>query len=227
MDDTPDDEVPAWFDEPRLVLNPACPTCHGSGVMRAGDHALECTCLLRQRVAHYLTPQYGSTINWAPRFQAAPYLHKDVLIENTADLPIHHFRSLAFAAVKSFLLVTGRQFSHSTLRPYEVSHRLLDAKNPQTIADLSQRIQLLVLHLGGDDPYRDTYATELPWLIRLRRDRGVVTWVISALPINGDVFAQRYAGVREPLQDCIAGGFVSLTVPPARATSRRRNGGAT
>ncbi len=217
MDDAPDDELPLWFNEPRLTLDSACPTCHGTGVMTEGGRSLECTCLLRQRVLHYLTPQYGPAISWNPNFPAEPYRHKDVFIENTDRLPVSQFRELAFAAVKSFLLVTGQQFSHRTLRPYEIFRQLFNTTDTQTFDDLSKRVQLLVFLFGGDDAPRSSYQTQIPWLIRLRRDHGVCTWLISTMPVSSSLFNERYPGVREPLLDCIKDGFVTLSLSSATA----------
>ena len=216
MDNSPDDDAPIPIDEPQFTLDPVCPTCHGTGVMEEGSRLLECTCVLRQRIAHYLTPQFGPEISWHHNFPAEQYMHKDVLIENTGQWSVLEFRRLAFAAVKSFLLLTGRRFSHRTVRPYEVFRHLFgnDAHGSE---ELFRGVNLLIILFGGDDPARNnTYPRELPWLIRTRRDYGLATWIISTAPLNGTLFNKQYPGLREPLLDCTA-DFVRLPLQPAPA----------
>ena len=152
MDNSPDDDVPIPIDEPQFTLDPACPTCHGTGVMQEGSRLLECTCVLRQRIAHYLTTQYGPEISWHHNFPAEQYMHKDVLIENTGQWSVSEFRRLAFAAVKSFLLLTGRRFSHRTLTPYEVFRHLFDYKGCAWLRGVVRGVNLLIILFGGDDP---------------------------------------------------------------------------
>jgi hypothetical protein len=216
MDELADD-VPVRFDEPRLNLDPACPICLGSGVMEGEARRLECTCLLRQRVVHYLTPQYGCKIGWDDNFQTQPYLHKDVLIENTRKLPVGHFRQSAFAAIKAFLLLTGMQFSHRTVRPYDIFRQLFDTKDTQGFEDLSRRVQLLVLFIEGNDSRKNSYQQELPWLIRRRRDAGVFTWIVSAIPLGEKEFSKCYPNLLGPLLTCIQDGFVPLNLKPVSA----------
>ncbi len=149
MDETGDDDAPIPIDEPQFTLDPACPTCHGTGVMQEGSRLLECTCVLRQRIAHYLTPQYGPEISWHHDFPAEQFMHKDVLIENTGQWSVSEFRRLAFAAVKSFLLLTGRRFSHRTVRPYEVFRHLFDTKDAHGFEELFRGVKLLVMLFGA------------------------------------------------------------------------------
>ena len=126
-----DYDLPSTFDEPRLTLDPDCPICHGTGVMQDNDRYLECTCLLRQRVLHYLTPTYGLGIAWDPNFEPQPYVGKGVCIRNDVDLPFQRFRQLAYGAIKSFLINTHRRYSHRTLTPYRSSARFLMGTMPR------------------------------------------------------------------------------------------------
>ena len=216
MDETTDADAAISIDEPHFALDPSCPTCLGTGVMEDGTRLMECTCVLRQRIAHYLTPQYGPEISWHHDFPADQFVHKDVLIENTDNIPAWQFRQRAFAAVKSFLLLTGRRFSHRTMRPYEVFRALFKTKDAHGFEELFRGVKLLVIIFGGDDPPRETYRRELPWLIADRRDYGLATWIISSAPSKGTLFDKQYPGLREPLLDCTA-DFVRLPLQLALA----------
>ena len=216
MDNPPDDDVPIPIDEPRFTLDPACPTCHGTGVMQEGSRLLECTCVLRQRIAHYLTPQYGPEISWDPHFRPAAYLDKDVLLENTGALGEPQYRELAFAAVKSFLLVTGQRFSHRTLTPYDIFLLYLANLKERGLDNLVARVDLLII-LFGIDPPSSSYQTVLPWLIRRRRDLGFSTWILSAIAPDTDAFETNYPRLREPLMKCISDGFAKLPIQPPAA----------
>lgn len=199
---------------------PDCPCCRGSGVVREARGLLECTCLLRQRAVHYLTPRYGPGITWDADFDPKAYQGRDVIIRNPARLSIPQFRQAAYSAVKSFLLTTGMRLSHSTLTPYDVFRHLFKTDDTQALHELSRALDVLVLIFEGDEP-RETYATQLPWLIRKRRDEGVATWLLLAIDTTDDRFGkdkgknyvQDYKRLADPLNECIADGFVELTLP--------------
>jgi len=214
MDDPAEDESPFLLDEPPFHLDQACVSCHGTGVMEGTRGLVECTCLLQQRVAHYLTPQYGPSINWDTNFPAESYRGANVLIANTTQLRVAQFRQQAFALVKSFLLLMDRRLSHQTLRPYEIFRYLFGAKDAVDVDKLTIQTQLLILVLNGDDPPRTAYATDIPWLIGTRQDHGVATWIISAIPPEDPLFEKRYQGLRAPLLDSMSSSFVTLPLPP-------------
>ncbi len=216
MNMTVDDDDAIPIDEPRFTLSADCPTCHGAGVMAEGRRLLECTCVLRQRIAHYLTRQYGPEISWHHNFPREQFMHKDVLLENTAALREPQYRKLAFAAVKSFLLVTGQRFSHRTLTPYDIVLFYLANLEERGLDNLAARVDVLIIRLGIDPPNK-SYQSVLPWLIRRRREFGFSTWILSAISPNSDAFEKNYPNLREPLMQCIADGFVKLPVQPPAA----------
>jgi hypothetical protein len=186
--------------------------------MEEAGRLYECTCLLRQRILHYLTPQYGPGIDWDTDFPAQQYLNHDVLIENITNQPMAQFRRSAFATIKSFLLLTGCQFSHRTVRPWDIFLQYLDGSDRRGFETLTSRIQLLVIVLNGDDPRREkNYPREIPWLIRKRHDQNLFTWVVSSIPLNEPLFEKRYAGLSEPLAACIEDSFVRLPFQPGSA----------
>lgn len=211
MDELDRDDVPIHVEEPHFVLDPTCPSCGGTGVMEEGSRLLECICVLQQRVMHYLTPTYGPDIPWDPDFPFDRYLGRDVLIENTRRLPAAQFRRRALSAVKSYLLLSGRRLSHRTLRPYEVFRQLFATADAPGFDELCSGAKLLVLSFDGDDPWKKTYPRELPWVLRLRRDHSLATWVISTMPLESPLFECRYLGLREPLIECTA-DFVRLSL---------------
>lgn len=210
-----DYDLPATFDEPRLALDPDCPICHGTGVRRDGGRPLECTCLLRQRVLHYLTPTYGPDIPWDPDFQPQPYISKNVFIQNQANLPLGQFRRLAYRLVKSYLITTHQRYSHRTLTPYELFRALFNGSDRAMLAQLTHDLGVVILVLNGDDySVPGTYPYQIPWLIRRRRDNGLQTWIILHLPLNSGVYKggynHPYGGLDKPLAECLADGFVEL-----------------
>jgi hypothetical protein len=212
MDELDRDDVLIHVEEPHFVLDPSCPNCGDTGVMEEGSRLLECICVLQQRVTHYLTPTYGTDIPWDPEFPFSRYVGKDVLIENSGQLPAALFRRRALGAVKSYLLLTGRRLSHQTLRPYEVFRRLFATDDAPGFEQLCSGVRLLILSFDGDDPWKKTYPRELPWVLRLRRDHSLATWIISTMPLKSPSFEDRYRGLGEPLSECSA-DFVRLHLP--------------
>jgi hypothetical protein len=214
-----DYDLPPTFDEPRLAVAPDCPICHGTGMMSEDGRLLECMCLLRQRVLHYLTPTYGPGIPWDPDFQPQPYIGKDVFISNDANLPFQRFRRLAYGSIKSFLINTHRRYSHRTLTPYDLFRALFDAHDAAGLTELTRNINILVLVLSGDDPpVKQSYKAQIPWLIHKRRENGAATWVVFGLTQHSGAFESCYTGLREPLTKCLAEGFVEL---PLRQGGKR------
>jgi hypothetical protein len=216
MNMTVDDDPPILIDEPRFTLDAACPTCHGTGVMEEGRRLLECTCVLRQRISHYLTPQYGPEISWHHNFPREQFMHMDVLLENTGALREPLYRELALAAVKSFLLVTGQRFSHRTLTPYDIFLLYLANLKERGLDNLASHVDVLIIRFGIDPP-NNSYQSVLPWLIRRRRDLGLSTWILSAMPPNTDAFEKNYPNLREPLMQCLVDGFAKLPIQPTAA----------
>lgn len=215
MDEASDD-IPLPSAGPILVPAPACPHCQGTGVVREAQILAECMCLRRQRVLHYLTPTYGPQIAWDPQFQPEPYRGKDVFIQNPDGLPIPEFQRVAYALVKSFLLTTGLRLSHRTLTPYEVFRRLFETTDARSLNELTGAADVLILFFGGDEP-RDTYATQLPWLIRKRRERHAATWLLMALGFDDSRFKKSYKELAEPLRECIADGSAAVPLPLVRS----------
>ncbi|MFL5281925.1 MAG: hypothetical protein ACJ8AW_13285 [Rhodopila sp.] len=206
-----DYDLPLAFDEPHLVVDPDCSICHGTGVMREDGRLLECTCLLRQRVLHYLTPTFGVGIAWDADFQPQPYVGNDVLLSNDGNLPFQRFRQLAYGAIKSFLINTHLQYSHRTLTPYELFRALYDGHDAAGLADLIRNINILVLVLSGDDPpAKHNYQFQIPWLLRKRRENAVPTWIVLGPALDSVAFKSCYGGLCKPLATCLAEGFIKL-----------------
>jgi hypothetical protein len=123
---------------------------------------------------------------------------------------------LALAAVKSFLLVTGQRFSHRTLTPYDIFLLYLANLKERGLDNLASHVDVLIIRFGIDPP-NNSYQSVLPWLIRRRRDLGLSTWILSAMPPNTDAFEKNYPNLREPLMQCLVDGFAKLPIQPTAA----------
>ena len=93
-----------------------CERCQDSGYVVVGREYELCDCRLIQKAREYLTSMYQGV----SRGKVDAVWKKELFLYVQSGVDI--FRRL----VKGFLLETGMQYDHLTVRPYEVADRMYD-----------------------------------------------------------------------------------------------------
>lgn len=167
--------------------DPNCEICSGTGVAVREGARRECTCVLRKRAQHYLTPVYTEA-KWRHDHKVDPWLRNVLYVGDLSTFKSH---------VKSVLLNTGMKYTHETVTPQDVVDRFVSSDGRESFNALRTADVLCLVFIT--DPRNREYERLLSYVIDSRHMTGRFTWVYSERPpanvnwtqLYGDKLAQK------------------------------------
>jgi hypothetical protein len=174
-----------------------CTHCHGKGFFDSSPgKSKECDCVTRQKILHYLTPEYANPkITLDPKF---PLAHFDDLLKRDLifikNFPLMRFRE----KLKSYLAVTWfepeTRKSHLTVSAWDVVQAYMRSDHNVKIEDI-RAVDLFILLLDND-PRNSSYSEYLMLVIKERQRMGKRTLIWSRQNPGSEAFINLYG---EPL----------------------------
>jgi hypothetical protein len=157
----------------------------------------ECTCVIRQKVNHYLTTEYANpNINLDPDFPLAYFsdlLKQDLIF--IKNYPLMRFRE----KVKSYLVHTWvdnwgsnrTHLTHLTLASWDVIQACMSNPDHTVRLEHLRTVGFFVLLLDND-PKNSAYSQYLPFVIKEWQRRGKRTLIWSRHNPESEAFINLY-----------------------------------
>lgn len=173
--------------EIKVIPDPSCSICTGSGHMREdGENDLvECLCVLKKRAQKYLSPHYINS-KWDHSFDPIPYKNKNILLQ---EISIQEYKNI----MKSFLLSSGmlgrkasEEIKYQTVPAYQLLIYYFSNSVSFELSKL-ETIPFVVIPLCTETPNK-LYGIIIQALIEKRIFNNLPTWIYSSDGIDSDKF---------------------------------------
>lgn len=158
-----------------------CGNCDHGYITESDGSKRECSCVLKARAIHRLTPTYASA-KFVRTLQTEKWEHRNVLVE---DCTLETFKTI----FKTFFLNTGIKYRHETYSSFDIFQSYVG--NSEIKMEHLRDVELLNICCISDAKYSN-FGDVLTTLIKSRTLKGRYTWLYSPVPVKSQDFMDIY-----------------------------------